>query len=124
MAKDPPQVISNSELSEADLKKIEDAVAEMARLENERSAINADIDAERKKVIALGIPAEALRASVARSKMDPEQREAFDQGRRWVDQALGIPVQADLFANDDGDEEDAGDGKASSNVTPIPTNLH
>jgi hypothetical protein len=69
-------------------------------LETERTATNADINAIRKRIYARGISAAALAASVARFKMDTEQREQFDRSRQIVDKALGIPVQGNLFGED------------------------
>lgn len=94
---DTPKVIDLMDLSPENLKVAETAVKNIIRHEKKRAEINADINAERKTIIALGVPAAALAASLARYKMDPEQREEFDMGRQFVDKALGIPVQADLF---------------------------
>lgn len=103
MATEPttPQVISNSDLSADDLAEIERDIKEIIALEAERAEINAQIDVPRKRIIGKGVPAAALSASLARYKMDPEQRSDFDRGRDQVDKALGIPIQADLFGDDD-----------------------
>lgn len=104
----------NEAMSAEDMKAIEDATAAILGLEKRRESINADIASERAKIKALGVNMDAWRASFTRSKMDPDKRDEFDRSRLVCDQALGIPVQGDLFA-----EEEAEDGAGG-----IPSNLN
>jgi uncharacterized protein (UPF0335 family) len=102
---------NNYTLSAEDLKDIEDRTKRIISLEEDRDEINADINAERKAIKAKGIDLDAWKASLKRFRMDPEQREKFDQSQANVNAALGVPIQADLFA-------ETGDGGT------LPAGLH
>jgi hypothetical protein len=75
-------------------------------LANQRKAINDKITANLARVKALNIDMVAYKAGAKRYKMDPDVRIEFDRSVTQVNLALGIPVQADLFA--DTNEGDAG----------------
>lgn len=102
-AKPPPTVISNSDLPQEQLDEIRASVERIGLLEERIAELHAEKLVERKKIGALGVPMQALNASLARFRMDTEQRADFDRGREIVDKALGIPIQGDLFADDDAD---------------------
>lgn len=104
----------NEAMSAEDMKLIEDATAKVIGLEKKRESINADIASERAKIKALGINMDAWRATLARFKMDEDKRAEFDRSRIVCDQALGVPVQGDLFEDDE----------AEDGVGGIPSNLN
>lgn len=104
----------NEAMSAEDMKAIEDATNKIIGLEKKRESINADINSERKKIRALGVNLDAWRASLTRLRMDEDKRAEFDRSRIVCDQALGVPVQGDLFADDEGEEGEGG----------IPANLN
>jgi len=98
-----PAVISNADLPQEDLDEVKELIAEIGRHEERIAAIHAEKLVARKKIMSKGVPAAALNASLARYRMDPEQRAEFDRGRDQVDKALGIPahaVQGDFFDDD------------------------
>ena len=64
---------------------------------DDRSAVQADIQAEREKLVALGIPKKAFDMAVKYAVLDPDERKAFDTAYAIVREAIGLPVQADLF---------------------------
>lgn len=106
----PPIGHNEAEIREAIASRTKDIVA----LEAKRADINADINAHRKAIRALGIDLDAWRAAKRRKEMDPDVRAEFDRSATLVNEALGIPVQADLFA-----APPAGD-----NAGPIPSALN
>jgi len=65
--------------------------------ENKRSEANADIAAARAKIESLGIAKKALAWAMAYSKLDVDQRSGIDLSFTIVREAIGLPVQADLF---------------------------
>ena len=119
MAKPPKAsapVVVPDEITAEVLAEIESDIKAIIQLEAERTETNADINAIRKRILAKGIPAPALAASLARFRMDTEQRAAFDRGRSIVDKALGIPVQGDLFGEDAAGRAPARAGEAPATV--------
>jgi len=95
---DPPPADHN----EAQLRdEIKQRTGIIIGLEKQRSSINADITAERKAIKALNIDMDAWKASKRRAEMDPDVRAEFDRSQSVCNAALGVPVQADLFGNDD-----------------------
>jgi outer membrane murein-binding lipoprotein Lpp len=107
MAKAPPPPPqgggSNFNLSKGDLAKIEQLTREVQALENDRAAVNADINEKRASIKALGIDMSAWAAAKRRKEMDPDDRDNFDRSAAMCNAALGITIQGDLF-------EPAGDG--------------
>lgn len=94
---DPPPADHN----EAQLRdEVKERTNNIIALEKKRSSINADINAERKKIKALNIDMDAWKASKRRAEMDPDVRAEFDRSQAVCNAALGVPIQADLF-NDD-----------------------
>ena len=67
--------------------------------ETRRADINAAINADRKAIKALGVDLDAWRASKRRLEMDPDVRKDFDRSQLICNNALGVPVQADLFGD-------------------------
>lgn len=106
----PPEPGHNSGLSDEDLKEIEAETRAIMKWMKDRENINAEINSSRKKIRALGINLDAWRASFTRMQMDPDDRDDFDRSRELCDEALGVPVQADLFAADEDDDGDLPDG--------------
>ncbi|WP_422057348.1 hypothetical protein [Sphingomonas sp.] len=79
---------------------IRECTDKIISLEKQRASINADISAERKRIKASNIDMDAWRAAKRRREMDPDVRAEFDRSQTLCNKALGVPVQADLFAND------------------------
>ena len=81
-------------------KEIENSIAEAVQtiigLDEERGQINAQINAERKKVKALGVPLAALNLAITHYQMDQAKRKQIDDGYALVRHALGIDVGAGL----------------------------
>lgn len=94
---------SNYELTAEQMREIDDLTKEFIAIEKQVTALNADKNSKRKQIRALGVNLDAWRASVTRMRMDPDDRADFDRSREICDKALGVPVQADLFAEDDDD---------------------
>ena len=78
----------------ADIKATYDKVLEY---QNDRESCNADILAEREALAEKGIPKEAFDAVMRYLKWDEDKRRGFDTAYTIVRDALGAPVQADLF---------------------------
>lgn len=76
------------------VKKVFSAVDE---LKNERESTNADILAQREKLKALGIDKEAFDLCSKYMGWDENKRRSFDLAYGIVRDALGVPMQADLF---------------------------
>lgn len=71
-------------------------------LVDQRASVNAKINSERKAIKALGnIDMDAWRASLRRKQMDPDVRAEFDRSQELCNEALGVPIQADLFGDND-----------------------
>lgn len=95
----------NSELSKEEMAKVAKLHEDIVALKDKVSALNADANAKRKEIRAMGIDLSAYAAAAKRKAMDPDQRAEFDRSAAILNSALGIPLQADLFgdanANDD-----------------------
>lgn len=82
------------------------AFQKIKNLEADRKSINADINAERKQVFAMGIPADAFAFCFKRWKMDPEDRENMDFGIEQLAGAVHQPLQQMDMFDPDADEGD------------------
>lgn len=85
---------SNLNKVRADIKK---AIDKIGKLRDERGEVQADIQAERERVVALGVPKKALDLVMNYMSMDEDQRRAFDMGYTIAREAIGLPLQSDLF---------------------------
>ena len=87
--------------SDMDDQEIKDAINAMTKdiiaLENKRSSINADINAHRKKIKSMGVDLDAWKAQKRRAAMDEDERIEFDRSATLVANALGKPIQTDMF---------------------------
>lgn len=79
-------------------------------LKLDRADINDDINSQRAKLAAKGIPKKAFDMAAAYLDMDPDDREGFDIAYALVREAGGLPIQDDLFT--------AADRKGSEKVEP------
>lgn len=76
---------------------IRNAVPEIINLKNQRKQLNEQIAAAREKVNAAGVPKRALDHAIKIKEMDPEDRQAFDEGYAIARDAIGLPQSASLF---------------------------
>lgn len=83
------------------LKKVKDAIreaiGEINQHKEERDDTNAQIQAIREKLKALGIPKKAFDMALSYVNMDPDKREGFDIAYALVREVAGLPLQDDLF---------------------------
>lgn len=93
-------------------KSIEKGVKKIDDLKKKRTGINDAIAEVRSSLAAEGIPKKCLDMAMQYMNMDEDKRLGFDTAYSIVREALGAPVQADLF-----EEKAAGDKK--TNVTSI-----
>lgn len=70
---------------------------EMDRLEQSRKAINQDLALQREELEKLGINRHAAKAARQYAKLDTKQRGDFDTSYVASREAVGLPVQGDLF---------------------------
>lgn len=95
---------SSQEDLQEKLNRIEESFNRIDQLKNNRAEIQAEIQAAREQIVALGIPKKAFDMACAYSKMDEDQRKGFDTAYAIVRRAIGLPIQADLFeAGSDGE---------------------
>jgi predicted nucleic acid-binding Zn-ribbon protein len=80
---------------------IQTETAKVIALEKQRKSINDDIAAAKSTIKALNVDMDAWKASKRRQAMDPDVRAEFDRSQALCNEALGVPIQADLFGNDD-----------------------
>ena len=92
----PPEMGGNI----TDLKKqIKDGATKVIALKEQRSAINEDIASIRADLAALGIPRKDFDGAVKRYLMDPKDRTTSDEATAICCEALGVPVQGNLFGD-------------------------
>jgi hypothetical protein len=77
---------------------IKDAISSINDRKAERDDINADIQATRENLKALGISKKAFDMAMAYLDMDPGKREGFDIAYALVREVGGAPMQDDLFS--------------------------
>lgn len=94
----------NSQLSPEDKARLAKLHREIGEFKDAARAANANANARRKEIRAMGVDLQAYAASAARAQMDVDQRLAFDQSVANCNEALGIPVQGDLFSEGDADD--------------------
>ncbi len=79
---------------------VKSAAAKVNTLSAKRQGINDDINAIRHDMEAKGISRKAFDAALAYSNQDPEKREGFDVAYSIAREAMGVPLQGDLFDGD------------------------
>lgn len=84
------------QLDEHELEVIREATVTITQLGNERDAINARMNSERKRIKAIGIDLDGWRASKRRLEMDPDDRAKFDHSFEQANIALRIPIPKTL----------------------------
>lgn len=83
-------------------KQIASAAAEIKRLRDTRKGINEDITAALSDLVAAtGVPKEAMKRALKDAELKTADLEALDHYHRVCRQALGKPVQGDLFTGDE-----------------------
>lgn len=78
-------------------KAIAQAVADVTKLKEERAAVNEQIGAIRLDLEAKGIPRKAFDRVMADQALDPEVRNSTDLAYAIAREAVGHPLQGDLF---------------------------
>ena len=78
-------------------KQIAAAGKKIAQLKDDRTEINADIQAALESLKAKGIPKDALKRAISDSALDEEQRDNLDLAYVICRGALGKPIQQDMF---------------------------
>ena len=99
-------------------KKIAAAIGNVRELKKDRQDTNAEIQAVRENMNALGIPKAAFDMAMRYLEWDEDKREGFDIAYALVREAGGAPMQEDLFqaadrmaAENAGKPEDGGEEK-------------
>lgn len=94
---------------------IRNSVPKIIGLKLKRKELNAEIAAEREKVNAAGVSKKALDHAIRVKEMDPEDRQAFDEGYAIARDAIGLPQSRSLFDFiDSSDDETADDSEADA----------
>lgn len=78
-------------------KKIAAAIGSVRELKKDRQDTNAEIQAVREKMNALGIPKAAFDMAMRYLEWDADKQEGFDLAYALVREAGGAPLQEDLF---------------------------
>ena len=78
-------------------KKIAEAIQSVKQLKLDRQDVNADIQAIREKMNALGIHKAAFDMALRYMSWEEDQRSNFDLAYALVREAGGVPMQEDLF---------------------------
>ena len=76
---------------------IRNAVPEIVNLKKQRKELNERIAAARERVNAAGVPKAALDHAIRMREMDPEVRQAFDEGVAIVRDTIGVSLSRSLF---------------------------
>lgn len=79
------------------LERIETSLGAIGHAKDRRAAINAEIEAERENLNAIGIGRKPLAMAMQYIALDEKQREGFDRAYALVRKAAGLPLQPDLF---------------------------
>lgn len=95
MSKEHPSIGHN--LTET-MDKIREAIAFVNEKRGEGKSINADIQAKREELAAMGIHKVAFDTALKYLSWDAEKRQGFDLAYALVREAGGLPIQGDLFA--------------------------
>lgn len=85
-------------LSREDMhERVKEAFSRITAGENDRASANADIESARADLERIGIPRAALAAALQYFNWDEDKRRGFDRAYGIVREALGVPVQRDMF---------------------------
>lgn len=109
----------NLMLSKEDRAHLAGLHAKVVQHKKEAADANAKANAARKEMRAMGIDLGAYAAVMARDAMDTDKRLIFDASMKNLSEALGIPIQGDLFVagdDDDGQGDDGGDDDAPGDI--------
>ena len=79
------------------LGKAKDIADEIESLKSTRKGITASITSQYEMLESMGINREAAKAAIKRVQLTPEKKVAFDLSYQIMCQALGEPIQIDLF---------------------------
>lgn len=100
------------------IKKIQKAIDNVREKKNERAEVNADIQAIREGLTALGVPKAAFDMALRYLDWEPEKRQGFDVAYALVREAGGLPLQGDLFHAAASASKDIAEKKAAAKPTP------
>lgn len=100
------------------IKKIQKAIDNVREKKNERAEVNADIQAIREGLAALGVPKAAFDMALRYLDWEPEKRQGFDVAYALVREAGGLPLQGDLFMAATAAAKDNEEKKAAAKPTP------
>ena len=78
-------------------REIKDAVGKIEALVDDRASLNADKASIVEGMEAKGINRHSLKMAMKYAAMDEKQRQNFDATYQLVREALGAPIQPDLF---------------------------
>ena len=93
----PDEQVPSAGGNVAELKEtIQDAHKELSELEDQREAINADVNAIRKKVKAAGVPLAVLDHARRIADMEADDRSEYDTLLDIVREALGVEHQHEM----------------------------
>lgn len=107
----------NSGLGPEEMATVATLTREINQIETKVKAMNADKNAKRKAIKAIGLDLDAWRASKRRQEMDPDDRAEFDRSHEVCNKALGVPLQAGLFDDsEDIERQRKEDGEAFDNA--------
>ena len=90
----PPRLGGNLDVMKADIQRYID---DIIQAETERSVCNETISAARANIKSLGINTKGFAWALAYFKLDDDQRDNIDLSFAICREAVGLPVQADLF---------------------------
>jgi uncharacterized protein (UPF0335 family) len=97
-----PTIGSNISKLKADIAKAADKII---ALKEKRRSVNEDIGAIKANMETQGIPRKALMDAIRYKEEDADKRKGYDLGYSIAREALGLPVQTDMF--DEGEPVDA-----------------
>lgn len=110
--KEQPRLAGNLDNIKATIKA---EVDKMLEAEKRRELANKDIAAAKSAIEAVGVKKKALAWAISYFKLDADQREDIDLSFAIVREAIGLPVQADLFDTvEPGGQEATGGEKTSA----------
>ncbi len=117
-------------IKDAAVKAIEKIIEKIQGYKDERENSNAKIEAEIAGLEAMGVNRHAFKMALKYSEMDENQRKNFDFAYNLVREAIGQPLQPDLFEEpptstaaddqDDGRNDDAKNDGGHAEQRPEP----
>lgn len=88
---------TGTDVPEEKLEAIRAAYGRIAALKDNRKSVQAQIQAEREGIEAMGLTKKAFDAVASYLAMDEDDRRDFDIGYKIIRQALGAPLQPELW---------------------------